>query len=143
MFVTDFLRGKRFRQRFLLELRIALRAWPRPHIRQQLNLVFLQQRDEFIDRPAFDRWYQHYRNRLLQEQIGDAERQQAMKAANPAVVLRNYLAQQAIDEAEKGESGALARLHQALQQPFSDATAAEYRQRPPDWGKTLEVSCSS
>jgi len=100
-------------------------------------------RDEFIDRPAFDRWYQHYRNRLLQEQIGDAERQQAMKAANPAVVLRNYLAQQAIDEAEKGESGALARLHQALQQPFSDATAAEYRQRPPDWGKTLEVSCSS
>ncbi len=66
-----------------------------------------------------------------------------MKAANPAVVLRNYLAQQAIDEAEKGESGALARLHQALQQLFSDETAAEYRQRPPDWGKSLEVSCSS
>lgn len=100
-------------------------------------------RDEFIDRPAFDSWYQRYRERLLQENIDDAERQQTMKAANPAVVLRNYLAQQAIDEAEKGESGALARLHQALSQPFSDATAAEYRQRPPDWGKTLEVSCSS
>ena len=100
-------------------------------------------RDEFIDRSAFDRWYQRYRQRLLQEQVGDAERQQVMKAAYPAVVLRNYLAQQVIDEAEKGESGALARLHQALQQPFSDAAAAEYRQRPPDWGKTLEVSCSS
>lgn len=100
-------------------------------------------RDEFIDREAFDGWYQRYRARLLQEEVPDASRQAVMKSANPAVVLRNYLAQQAIDEAERGEQGALARLHQALQQPFSDQTAAEYRQRPPDWGKTLEVSCSS
>ncbi|QCA06184.1 protein adenylyltransferase SelO [Pantoea vagans] len=100
-------------------------------------------RDEFIDREAFDGWYQRYRNRLVDEQVSDAERQAVMKAANPAVILRNYLAQQAIEEAERGEQGALARLHQALQQPFSDQTAAEYRQRPPDWGKTLEVSCSS
>ncbi|MDH2065724.1 protein adenylyltransferase SelO [Pantoea sp. GD03673] len=100
-------------------------------------------RDEFIDREAFDGWYQRYRRRLLDEQVSDAERQAVMKAANPAVILRNYLAQQAIEEAERGEQGALARLHQALQQPFSDETAAEYRQRPPDWGKTLEVSCSS
>ncbi|MEK9538847.1 YdiU family protein [Pantoea agglomerans] len=100
-------------------------------------------RDEFIDREAFDSWYQRYRSRLMDEQVSDAERQAVMKAANPAVILRNYLAQQAIEEAERGEQGALARLHQALQQPFSDQTAAEYRQRPPDWGKTLEVSCSS
>jgi len=100
-------------------------------------------RDEFIDREAFDGWYQRYRNRLVDEQVSDEERQAVMKAANPAVILRNYLAQQAIEEAERGEQGALARLHQALQQPFSDETAAEYRQRPPDWGKTLEVSCSS
>ncbi|SFN39718.1 hypothetical protein SAMN05428971_1292 [Candidatus Pantoea varia] len=100
-------------------------------------------RDEFIDREAFDGWYQRYRSRLTDEQVSDAERQAVMKASNPAVILRNYLAQQAIEEAERGEQGALARLHQALQQPFSDETAAEYRQRPPDWGKTLEVSCSS
>jgi len=100
-------------------------------------------RDEFIDREAFDSWYQRYRSRLMDEQVSDAERQAVMKASNPAVILRNYLAQQAIEEAERGEQGALARLHQALQQPFSDETAAEYRQRPPDWGKTLEVSCSS
>ncbi|MGC0808584.1 protein adenylyltransferase SelO [Pantoea agglomerans] len=100
-------------------------------------------RDEFIDREAFDSWYQRYRSRLMDEQVSDEERQAVMKASNPAVILRNYLAQQAIEEAERGEQGALARLHQALQQPFSDQTAAEYRQRPPDWGKTLEVSCSS
>ncbi|THB82381.1 YdiU family protein [Pantoea allii] len=100
-------------------------------------------RDEFIDREAFDGWYQRYRSRLMDEQVSDAERQAVMKVSNPAVILRNYLAQQAIEEAERGEQGTLARLHQALQQPFSDETAAEYRQRPPDWGKTLEVSCSS
>ena len=100
-------------------------------------------RDEFIDREAFDGWYLRYRNRLMEEQVSDEERQAVMKAANPAVILRNYLAQQAIEEAERGEQGALAHLHQALQQPFSDETAAEYRQRPPDWGKTFEVSCSS
>lgn len=101
-------------------------------------------RDEFIDRDAFDRWYSDYRQRLLQDHASDAQRQAVMKAANPALVLRNYLAQQVIEEVENGETAALARLHNALQQPFSDAAvSAELRQRPPEWGKTLEVSCSS
>ncbi|MBP2197501.1 protein adenylyltransferase SelO [Pantoea cypripedii] len=101
-------------------------------------------RDEFIDRDAFDRWYEGYRQRLLQDEASDEERQKVMKGANPALVLRNYLAQQVIDEVERGETAALERLHLALQQPFSDeAVSAELRQRPPEWGKTLEVSCSS
>ncbi|MFT4269402.1 MAG: YdiU family protein [Pantoea sp.] len=101
-------------------------------------------RDEFIDRDAFDRWYEDYRQRLLRDEASDETRQQVMKAANPALVLRNYLAQQVIEEVERGETGALSRLHLALQQPFNDeAVSAELRQRPPEWGKTLEVSCSS
>ncbi|WP_130834916.1 protein adenylyltransferase SelO [[Erwinia] mediterraneensis] len=101
-------------------------------------------RDEFIDREAFDGWYQRYRQRLLQEERTDEERQRVMKAANPAVVLRNYLAQQVIEEAERGETALLQRLHQALQHPYSDNPAwEEFPRRPPDWGKTLEVSCSS
>lgn len=101
-------------------------------------------RDEFIDRDAFDRWYNDYRQRLLRDEASDETRQKVMKAANPALVLRNYLAQQVIEEVERGETGALSRLHLALQQPFSEAAvSAELRQRPPEWGKTLEVSCSS
>ena len=101
-------------------------------------------RDEFIDREAFDRWYSDYRQRLLQDHASDAQRQAVMKAANPALVLRNYLAQQVIEKVENGETKALAKLHSALQQPYSDAAvSAELRQRPPEWGKTLEVSCSS
>lgn len=47
-------------------------------------------RDEFIDRAAFDSWYQQYRQRLQQEQVSDEERQRAMKAVNPRLILRNY-----------------------------------------------------
>ncbi|BBQ84068.1 TPA: YdiU family protein [Kluyvera ascorbata] len=99
-------------------------------------------RDEFIDRAAFDTWFTQYRARLQQEQVDDAQRQQAMKQANPAIVLRNWLAQRAIEQAEKGDYQELHRLHDALRDPWCDRDD-EYSRRPPDWGKRLEVSCSS
>lgn len=99
-------------------------------------------RDEFIDRAAFDSWFTQYRTRLQTEQIDDAKRQRAMKRVNPAMVLRNWLAQRAIDAAEKGDFQELHRLHEALRDPWRDRQD-EYVQRPPDWGKRLEVSCSS
>lgn len=99
-------------------------------------------RDEFIDRGAFDSWFGQYRARLQQENIADDVRQTAMKAVNPAMVLRNYLAQRAIDAAEQGDAGEMQRLNDALRQPFADRDD-EYSRRPPDWGKRLEVSCSS
>ncbi|AST68990.1 hypothetical protein BFG07_09995 [Kosakonia cowanii] len=99
-------------------------------------------RDEFIDRGAFDSWFATYRQRLQQEGIDDAQRQQQMQSVNPAVVLRNWLAQRAIDAAEQGDMAELERLHEILRQPFSDRSD-DYARRPPDWGKRLEVSCSS
>ena len=99
-------------------------------------------RDEFIDRAAFDGWFGRYRARLQQEEVADEVRQAAMKAVNPAVVLRNYLAQRAIEAAEQGDAGEMLRLSEALRQPVADRNDA-YSPRPPDWGKRLEVSCSS
>lgn len=99
-------------------------------------------RDEFIDREAFDSWYTRYRERLLAEQVDDAARQQAMQSVNPAVVLRNWLAQRAIEQAEQGNTDELYRLHAVLREPYRDRDD-DYSRRPPDWGKRLEVSCSS
>lgn len=116
---------------------------------RQLSAVEQQQsrsplRDEFIDREAFDSWYNVYRQRLLQDEQSDEQRQKTMKQANPALVLRNYLAQQAIEPAEQDDISVLSRLHQALLRPFDDAPEfADLTRRPPDWGKKLEVSCSS
>ncbi|CDL31915.1 Selenoprotein O and cysteine-containing homologs [Enterobacter hormaechei] len=99
-------------------------------------------RDEFVDRQAFDDWFAAYRARLQQEQIDDYTRQARMKAVNPAMVLRNWLAQRAIEQAEQGDYTELHRLHIALRTPFADRED-DYVSRPPDWGKRLEVSCSS
>ncbi len=101
-------------------------------------------RDEFIDREAFDAWYQRYQQRLLKDESSDETRQQRMKAVNPAVILRNYLAQQAIEGAEQGDITMLKHLHQALSDPFSGAPEfADLAGRPPEWSKKIEVSCSS
>lgn len=58
-------------------------------------------RDEFIDRAAFDDWFARYRGRLQQDEVSDSERQQLMQSVNPALVLRNWLAQRAIEAAER------------------------------------------
>ncbi|MGU0038297.1 protein adenylyltransferase SelO [Citrobacter freundii complex sp. 2025EL-00176] len=99
-------------------------------------------RDEFVDRAAFDDWFTRYRSRLEQDSVADEVRQTQMKAANPTMVLRNWLAQRAISQAEQGDYAELHRLHQALRTPFVDRDD-DYVSRPPDWGKRLEVSCSS
>ncbi|MNO98175.1 hypothetical protein D3C76_899110 [compost metagenome] len=67
-----------------------------------------------------------------------------MHAVNPLYVLRNYLAQKAIDAAEKGDYEEVRRLHTVLTKPFQAQPGMEaYAERPPEWGKHLEISCSS
>ncbi|MGU0015392.1 protein adenylyltransferase SelO family protein [Escherichia coli] len=54
-------------------------------------------------RVVFDDWFARYRGRLQQDEVSDSERQQLMQSVNPALVLRNWLAQRAIEAAEKGD----------------------------------------
>ncbi len=101
-------------------------------------------RDLFIDRPAFDAWAERYRQRLRLEGSVDAERRAAMNAVNPKYVLRNYLAQAAIEKAQHKDFSEVERLLQVLQKPFDEQPENEhYAALPPDWASTLEVSCSS
>ncbi|RXZ38827.1 YdiU family protein [Oxalobacteraceae bacterium CAVE-383] len=101
-------------------------------------------RDLFIDRAAFDGWAGRYRTRLETENSDDAVRRLAMHAVNPKYVLRNYLAQNAIERAQAKDFSELARLQQVLQKPFDEQPEfAHYAALPPDWASHLEVSCSS
>lgn len=101
-------------------------------------------RDDFIDRARFDRWAGNYRARLLQQGGPREQRQGSMRQANPKFILRNYLAQTAIARAEQGDYSEVRRLHEVLQTPYTEQPANEiYAAPPPDWGKHLEVSCSS
>ena len=101
-------------------------------------------RDRFIDRPGFDAWLADYRARLRHESGDDDARAAAMRAVNPRYILRNYLAQQAIERAEQGDYAEIDRLLALLSRPFDEQPGMQaYAQEPPDWGRVLEVSCSS
>jgi uncharacterized protein YdiU (UPF0061 family) len=101
-------------------------------------------RDLFIDRPAFDAWAARYRERLRAEASDDGARQLAMNQVNPKYVLRNYLAQVAIEKAQNKDFTEVERLLSVLQRPYDEQPEHEqYAALPPDWASHLEVSCSS
>ena len=101
-------------------------------------------RDLFIDRPAFDKWLSDYRQRLTLENREDARRKQAMDKVNPKYVLRNYLAQIAIDKAQNKDFSEVKNLLNILQRPYDEQPEHEkYAALPPDWAAGIEVSCSS
>jgi uncharacterized protein YdiU (UPF0061 family) len=101
-------------------------------------------RDAFIDREAFDAWAKRYRARLRAERSDDAARKVAMDAINPKYVLRNYLAQIAIEKAQNKDFTEVERLLSVLLRPFDEQPENEkYAALPPDWASHLEVSCSS
>ncbi len=101
-------------------------------------------RDLFIDRDAFDAWALTYRARLRLEESNDAERRLAMDLVNPKYVLRNYLAQVAIEKAQNKDFSEVSRLLAILEHPYGEQPGNEaYAALPPDWASHLEVSCSS
>lgn len=102
-------------------------------------------RDDFVDIKGFDAWGELYVARVAREGVIDQQqRRKRMHAVNPLYILRNYLAQKAIDAAESGDYAEVRRLHAVLSNPFEEQPGMEsYAERPPEWGKHLEISCSS
>jgi uncharacterized protein YdiU (UPF0061 family) len=101
-------------------------------------------RDDFTDLAGFDAWAADYLARSARDGDDQAQRRTRMHAANPRYILRNYLAQQVIEAAEQGDFAPVRELHQVLSRPFDEQPGFErYAQRPPEWGKHLEISCSS
>lgn len=101
-------------------------------------------RDMFIDREAFDGWAERYERRLALESFTPEQRAVFMNRHNPKYILRNYMAQTAIEKAQQGNYSEVDRLLQLLQRPFDEQPEhEEYTKLPPDWGKGMEISCSS
>lgn len=101
--------------------------------------------DEFQDRDSAANWLSRWRARVQAEGADDdAARRTAMDAVNPKYVLRNYLAQAAIEQAQAGDYAEIQRLQDVLARPFDEQPEnADYAALPPAWAQQISVSCSS
>jgi len=87
-------------------------------------------------------WLGSYQSRLAADRLAPAERRAIMQKTNPQFVLRNYLAQQAIDAAEQGDFGMIGDLLEVLRAPYDDQPErSDWAGRRPDWART-RVGCS-
>jgi uncharacterized protein YdiU (UPF0061 family) len=100
--------------------------------------------DDFIDRGSIDRWFTEYLDRLKAESSNNETRRIAMNLINPKFILRNHLAQAAIDKAKQDDFSEIKTLLQILQKPYDEQDAYEaYAAPPAPHLQRVVVSCSS
>lgn len=100
--------------------------------------------DEVIDRERMSQWVSRYQAARVESGRDWQEVSLQMRQVNPKYILRNYLAHEAITAAEQGDYLPFRRLLRVLSSPFEEHDEClALAQRAPDWGKSLEVSCSS
>lgn len=87
-------------------------------------------------------WFILYQNHLTQESISDEERKAKMHNVNPKYVLRNYMAQLAIDAADKGDYSVIEELYELHKKPYDEQPASEkWFAKRPEWARH-KVGCS-
>jgi uncharacterized protein YdiU (UPF0061 family) len=87
-------------------------------------------------------WFKRYDERLKIERVSIEERKEKMNAVNPKYVLRNYMSQLAIDEADKGNYTLIDALFQLLKKPYSEQPENEkWFAKRPEWARN-KVGCS-
>jgi len=102
--------------------------------------------DEHQER--FSLWLLHYHQRIKDDGIAQQQRKLLMDKVNPKYVLRNYLAQEAIEAAEQGDYSKLHELQMVLRKPYDEQIEFQhYSEKRPEWARTKAgcsmLSCSS
>ena len=89
-----------------------------------------------------------YLERLEEDGMDRNERIETMNRANPKYVLRNYMAQLAIDKATEGDPSLIHEMLEVLRRPYDEQPKMEqYFVKRPEWARHRPgcsmLSCSS
>jgi uncharacterized protein YdiU (UPF0061 family) len=92
-----------------------------------------------------EQWYNVYKHRLtLEGSYANQTRRTRMNQINPKYILRTYMAQVAIEKAQKGDYNEIDRLLHLLRHPYDDQPEMnDYAKESPKWANTIVISCSS
>jgi len=91
---------------------------------------------------SWKKWFSVYLERLNNETLSDEDRAQKMNTINPKYVLRNYMAQLAIDAADQEDYSLINELYLLLQKPYDEQPELEkWFAKRPDWARS-KVGCS-
>ncbi|MGZ8190649.1 MAG: protein adenylyltransferase SelO [Methylococcaceae bacterium] len=101
---------------------------------------------EYISRLC--QWLREYTGRVRNDGTPNNIRRERMNAVNPKYVLRNYMAQLAIDKAEQGDFAMVNELLELLRHPYAEQPGKEeFAAKRPDWARQRAgcsmLSCSS
>jgi len=122
------------------------------------ELESLSEQDKVVqDRSRWSMWMKKYKARLsleieegaTLEDRAEAEvrRAKGMNGVNPKFILRNYMAQRAIEKAEADDFDEAQFVYELLSDPFTERSSLHgvfrYDTPPPSWATALCVSCSS
>jgi uncharacterized protein YdiU (UPF0061 family) len=93
-------------------------------------------------------WLRRYLERTGRDNISRRARRRRMNAVNPKYVLRNYMAQMAIDKAEQGDFSLIDDMLDLLRRPYDEQPEKEaFAAKRPDWARHRPgcsmLSCSS
>ena len=87
-------------------------------------------------------WIDRYLICINADTNSDLERKTKMNNLNPKYVLRNYMAQLAIDAAEKEDYSLIEELYTMLKKPYDDQPEYEkWFAKRPEWART-KIGCS-
>mgnify|MGYP000022306229 FL=1 len=87
-------------------------------------------------------WLKRYSEEILKDNVDEDARVDLMNRTNPLYVFRNYVAQLAIDDAEKGDYAMVDELLDVFRNPYRVQPNQErFAQKRPDWART-RVGCS-
>ena len=89
-------------------------------------------------------WSQKFKERHDIEIADIDSRITQMNEMNPKFILRNYMLQNAIDQAEEGSYKEIDILMKLITKPYEENLEYErYSEESPEWAKSLGLSCSS